>query len=99
MMNSIQRDLKKRKLFLKHEVIRLYYKSLLQDLNIPKDIRFQFMLKINKLPRNSSKVRVRNRCILTGRGHAVSRFCKLSRIKLRELASTGNLMGVKKSSW
>ncbi len=99
MTNFIQRDLKKRKLYAKHELKRIEFKSIIQDLKIPKDIRFQLMLELNQLPRNSSRVRIKNRCVLTGRGHSIYRFCKLSRIKLRELASTGMLMGIKKSSW
>ena len=58
-----------------------------------------FITQLNKLPRNSSKVRIKNRCILTGRGRAIYNFCRLSRIKLRELAAQGLLMGVTKSSW
>lgn len=99
MTNSIYRDLKKRDLFSKYEELRLKYKSLMCDLNLPKDLRFQIMVKFNKLPRNSSKVRIKNRCILTGRGHSIYRFCKLSRIKIRDLVSSGALMGIKKSSW
>ena len=99
MTNSIYRDLKKRRLFSKYELLRLHYKSLIQDLTLSKNKRFQLISEFNKLPRNSSRVRIQNRCILTGRSHSVYRFCKLSRIKIRELASTGLLMGVKKSSW
>ena len=54
MTNFIQRDLKKRKLFSKHELKRIEFKSIIQDLKIPKDIRFQLMLELNQLPRNSS---------------------------------------------
>ena len=60
---------------------------------------FNARLKLAKLPRNSSPTRVRNRCELTGRPRAVYRKFKLSRLALRELASSGALPGVVKSSW
>jgi small subunit ribosomal protein S14 len=99
MVNAINRDLKRRNLVSKFELLRLEYKSILKDLSFSKEFRYQYLLKLNKLPRNSSKIRVKNRCILTGRGKSIHRFCKLSRIKLRELASQGYLAGIKKSSW
>ena len=55
---------------------------------------------INKnLPKNSSFIRIKNRCIISGRSHGIHRLFKLSRIQMRELASNGNLMGIQKSSW
>ena len=84
---------------IKYKTLRLEYKSILNDLSLPKELRYNIMLALNLLPRNSSKVRIKNRCILTGRTHSVLRICKLSRIKFRELASQGLLMGIKKSSW
>lgn len=99
MSNLIYRDKKKRSIYFKYEIKRLEYKSLLNDLSLPKELRYNVMQLLNKLPRNSSKVRIKNRCILTGRNHSVLRVCKLSRIKFRELASQGLLMGITKSSW
>jgi small subunit ribosomal protein S14 len=99
MSNLIYRDKKKRKLHRKFEIQRIHYKSLINDLSLSKELRSNIMTLLNKLPRNSSKVRIKNRCILTGRGHSVLRICKISRIKFRELASQGLLMGVTKSSW
>ncbi len=61
--------------------------------------RFAARLKLAELPRNSSPTRIRNRCELTGRPRAVYRKFKLSRIALRELASTGQIPGMVKSSW
>jgi small subunit ribosomal protein S14 len=61
--------------------------------------RFAVMEKMAKLPRNSSAVRQHNRCELTGRPRAVYRKFKLCRIKLRELASAGQIPGMVKSSW
>jgi len=99
MSNLLYRDKKKRNLHLKYETKRLEYKTILNDLSLPKEIRYNIMLLLNRLPRNSSKVRIKNRCILTGRSHSILRICKLSRIKFRELASQGLLTGITKSSW
>jgi small subunit ribosomal protein S14 len=99
MTNSLQRDNKKRLLFSKHELKRLELTSVVHDLNFSKEIRYKSLQQLNKLPRNSSKIRIKNRCVLTGRGHSVLRFCGFSRLKFRELASQGRLVGVTKASW
>ncbi|MFN8322873.1 MAG: 30S ribosomal protein S14 [Chitinophagales bacterium] len=54
---------------------------------------------LDKLPKNSSKVRLRNRCALTGRGRGYVRMFGISRIKFRDLATEGKIPGVTKSSW
>jgi small subunit ribosomal protein S14 len=61
--------------------------------------RFEAVLKLAELPRNGSKIRLRNRCNLTGRPRAYYRKFGLSRIALRDLASEGQIPGVVKSSW
>ena len=61
--------------------------------------RFKIQAKISELPRDGSRVRVRNRCELTGRTRGVYRKFGLSRIKIRELSMAGLLPGVVKSSW
>lgn len=99
MFNSIKRDLKRRKLYRKYEFKRLLYKALLNDSNLSQDLRFIVAKKLNDLPRNSSKVRIKNRCILTGRSHSVYKFCRISRIKFRDLANQGLVQGCVKSSW
>ncbi len=99
MTNFIERDKKRRTLFSKYELKRLELISIIQDLNFSKEIRYKSLQELNKLPRNSSKIRIKNRCTLTGRGHSVLRFCGLSRLKFRDLASQGLLMGVTKTSW
>ena len=99
MTNFIQRDKKKRLLFSKYELKRLQLTTVIHDFNFSKESRYQSLQELNKLPRNSSKVRIKSRCVLTGRGHSVLRFCGLSRLKFRELASKGLLMGVTKASW
>ena len=69
------------------------------DRTLPPEDRFAAQLKLAQLPRNSSKVRVRNRCELTGRPRGVYRKFKMGGIKLRELASVGQIPGVVKASW
>ena len=93
------KDKKKRNLYKKHEIERLDLLSLIHNSSLSEQIRLENRLLLNKLPRNSSLCRTRNRCLLTGRGRGVYRFCRMSRIKVRELASQGKLIGVSKSSW
>ena len=99
MVNSIIRDQKRRKLFLKNEQKRVEYKSFLKNSSISQLEKREFLKKLNKLSRNSSKVRIRNRCILTGRGRSVYSKYRLSRIRFRELASQGLIPGVIKANW
>lgn len=94
-----ERDLKRRRLVAKYEKKRLALKQILKDKTISAELRKQTQEALEKLPRNSSPVRLHNRCIVTGRPRAVSRFFGLSRIKLREMALQGRLPGVSKASW
>ena len=66
---------------------------------LPLEERFAARLKLAKLPRNSSPVRIRNRCEITGRPRGYYRKLKMSRISLRELGSQGYIPGLVKSSW
>lgn len=99
MKSRIERDKKKRNLVLKFEKKRLFLKSIANDMLVPKKQRFEATLELASLPRSSSKVRVKNRCLLTGRSKSVYRELKISRIMLRELCSSGMIPGLKKSSW
>jgi len=78
---------------------RAVLKAVIYDKTTTIEDRFNAMLKLAKLPRNSSKVRIRNRCQLTGRPRGYYRKFKLSRIALRDLGSLGLLPGVRKASW
>lgn len=98
-MSQLIKDHKKRTLYGKYELQRLQLTALIRDSKVPNHIKSECQKDINRLPRNSSLIRVRNRCVLTGRGRSVYRFCRLSRIKVRELASQGWIQGVQKSSW
>jgi small subunit ribosomal protein S14 len=99
MTHRITRDQKRRRLHLHHELLRVHYKAVIRDQNCPEEMRYRAVQHLNGLPRNSSPIRSHNRCVLTGRAHAVYRFSRLSRIKFRELAAQGLLMGVTKASW
>src|SRR6201986_5198196 len=74
-------------------------KGIPNDENLSLEERFEARLKLAEMPRNSSPTRIRNRCEVTGRPRAYYRKFKLSRLALRELASSGALPGVVKSSW
>ena len=84
---------------LKFSEKRKLLKSKVMDKSLSLEDRIMFQNKLNELPRNSSSIRHRNRCELTGRSRGVYRKFGLSRIKIRELSMTGNLPGVVKSSW
>lgn len=69
------------------------------DINATEEERHAARVAINKMPRDSSPVRLRNRCLLTGRSRGVMRQFKLSRLTFREMALHGMIPGVTKSSW
>jgi len=97
--SSIQRNLKRVKLVAKYLKKRNELKKIIKNKKLSLDERFNAQLKLAKLPRNSAKIRIRNRCEITGRPHGVYRKLKISRIALRELASKGMIPGMTKSSW
>lgn len=74
-------------------------KKTILDQEISEEERLAAINELNKLPRNSSPVRLRNRCALTGRCRGYLRKFQLSRLAFRELASNGMIPGVTKSSW
>jgi small subunit ribosomal protein S14 len=97
--SMIQRNLKRIKLVKKFLKKRESLKKIIKNKKLPLEERFAAQLKLAKIPRNSSKVRIRNRCEITGRPHGVYRKLKISRIALRDLASNGKIPGMTKSSW
>ena len=96
--SMIEREKKRIKLYTKYELKR---KLLLQEYNNTRDfnLKLEIHYKIQKLPRNSSKIRIRNRCWKTGRPRGFYRDFGISRHVLREMAHQCLLPGVKKSSW
>ena len=97
--SAIQRNLKRIRLVKKYAKKRLALKIIINDKKLPLNERFKAQLKLAKIPRNSAKIRIRNRCEITGRPHGVYRKLKMSRIALREFASKGIIPGMTKSSW
>ena len=97
--SSIQKNNKRQLMVKKFHEKRLNLKKKIRDKNLSLDERFKLQTKFNDLPRDSSRVRVRNRCRITGRTRGVYRKFGLSRIKIRELSMAGLLPGVVKSSW
>ena len=97
--SAIQRNLKRIKLTKKFLKKRENLKKIIKNKKLPLEERFAAHLKLAKIPRNSSKTRIRNRCEISGRPHGVYRKLKISRIALRDLASKGKIPGMTKSSW
>ena len=97
--SAIQRNLKRIKLTKKFLKKREDLKKIIKNKKLSLEERFAAQLKLAKMPRNSSKTRIRNRCEISGRPHGVYRKLKISRIALRDLASKGKIPGMTKSSW
>ena len=97
--SAIERNLKRVRMVKKFEKKRKKLKNIIKNKKLPLNERFAAQLKLSKLPKNSSKIRVRNRCEITGRPHGVYRKLKISRIALRQMASSGKIPGMTKSSW
>ena len=97
--SSIQRNLKRIRLVKKFLKKRENLKKIINNKKLPLEERFAAQLKLSKIPRNSAKTRIRNRCEITGRPHGVYRKLRISRIALRDLASNGKIPGMTKSSW
>ena len=97
--SSIQRNLKRIRLAKKFLKKRGDLKKIIKNKKLPLEERFAAQLKLAKMPRNSARTRIRNRCEITGRPHGVYRKLKISRIALRELAYKGKIPGMTKSSW
>ncbi|MFL2525290.1 MAG: 30S ribosomal protein S14 [Pelagibacteraceae bacterium] len=98
-MSSVEKNKKRMKLVKKFETKRNKLKKIVMDKKINLNERFEAALKLAKLPKNSAKNRIRNRCEITGRPHGYYRKLKMSRIALRDLASMGKIPGMTKSSW
>jgi len=97
--SAIQKNLKRIRLSKKFSKRRENLKKIIKNKKLPLKERFEAQLKLAKLPRNSAKTRIRNRCEITGRPRGVYRKLRISRIALRELASGGKIPGMTKSSW
>ncbi len=98
-LSSVNKNNKRIKLSEKFFKKRDKLKKIIMNKKLPLEERFKAQQKLSKLPRNSAKNRVRNRCQITGRPHGVYRKLKISRIALRQLGLQGKIPGMVKSSW
>jgi small subunit ribosomal protein S14 len=97
--SAVNRNEKVKLLVQRYAARREALKAIANNESLPLEDRFEARLKLAELPRSSSKVRIRNRCEVTGRPRAYYRKLKMSRIALRELGSQGQIPGIVKSSW
>tara|TARA_B100000579_G_scaffold404533_1_gene389440 strand:+ start:1438 stop:1743 length:306 start_codon:yes stop_codon:yes gene_type:complete len=98
-LSSVNKNNRRIKLSNKYFAKRKKLKEIIMDRKRPLEERFKAQQKLSKLPRNSAKSRVRNRCQISGRPHGVYRKLKISRIALRKLSLEGKIPGMIKSSW
>ena len=97
--SAVNRNERVKQLVKQHAAKRTALKAIANNESLPLEERFEARLKLAELPRNSSPVRVRNRCEVTGRPRGYYRKLKMSRISLRDLGSHGLIPGLVKSSW
>jgi small subunit ribosomal protein S14 len=97
--SAIEKNMKRKRLVSKHAARRARLKAIVNNRSLAPEERFAAQLKLSELPRNSSAVRVRNRCEVSGRPRGFHRKFKMSRIALRDLGSEGQVPGLVKSSW
>jgi small subunit ribosomal protein S14 len=97
--SSIEKNKHRQELVKKFAAKRAALKVVTKDQSATMEARFRAQLELAELPRNGSKVRIRNRCEVTGRPRAYYRKLKMSRIALRDLGNNGQIPGIVKSSW
>ena len=97
--SSIEKNKRRTKMSKQYAAKRAKLKAITRDADLPMEERFQAHLKLAELPRNASPTRIRNRCEVSGRARGYYRKLKMSRIALRDLASTGKIPGMVKASW
>ena len=97
--SQVLRDKRRAKLIAKHAEKRAELREKLKDARIPPEEKFEIQAEFARLPRNSCPTRLTRRCRLTGRARGVYQKFQLSRIALREMTLSGELPGMRKSSW
>lgn len=98
-VSAIEKNQRRRKLVARDASKRAALKAITQNQELPIEERFRATLKLAEMPRNGAKVRIRNRCQVTGRPRAFYRKLGMSRIALRDLGSMAKVPGLVKSSW
>jgi len=97
--SSLEKNNRRMKLVKKFAARRERLKAVASDMSLDVVARFEANVKLAELPRNSSRVRIRNRCEVTGRPRAFYGKMRMSRIAVRDLGSRGLIPGLTKSSW
>ncbi len=97
--SQVNRNEKRKRMAARDKGKRAALKEIVMDRTLPVEDRFDATMRLAQLPRNGAPVRVRLRCAVTGRARANYRKFKLSRIALRDLASSGQIPGMVKASW
>ncbi|MBN8898096.1 MAG: 30S ribosomal protein S14 [Rhodospirillales bacterium] len=98
-LSKVNRNAERERMAKRDKAKRQVLKDVVMDRTLPVEDRFNATLKLAQLPRNGASLRVRLRCELTGRPRGNYRKFKLSRMKLRDLASAGQIPGMVKASW
>lgn len=97
--SAVEKNKRRARMAKRYAGKRAALKAIIMDKDTPIEERFRAQLKLAELPRNSARIRIRNRCEITGRPRGFYRKLKMSRIALRELGSNGQIPGIVKSSW
>jgi len=97
--SAVETNERRRKLVASQAAKRARLKATVNDKTLPIEERFAASLKLAQMPRNGARIRIRNRCEVTGRPRAFYRKLKMSRVALRELGNQGMIPGLVKSSW
>src|SRR5262245_4347110 len=97
--SSVEKNQRRRRMAERYATQRTELRAIVRDRTRAPEERFEATLLLAKLPRNSAKVRVRNRCALTGRPRGFHRKFGMSRIAVRDLGSQGQIPGLVKASW
>ena len=97
--SMVERNKKRERLAKRYAAKRAALRAVIDDRQTEPEERFQAVMQLAKLPRNGARIRIRNRCQVTGRSRGYYRKLKMSRIALRQLASFGQIPGMTKASW
>jgi small subunit ribosomal protein S14 len=97
--SAVEKNEKRKRIVALRGARRAALRAIVKDKSLPMEERFQAVMKLSQEPRDSSRIRIRNRCEVSGRPRGYDRKLRMSRIALRDLASMGQVPGVVKSSW
>jgi len=98
-VSAVEKNDRRRKMVARDAAKRAALKAIIKNRDLPIEERFKATLKLAEMPRNGAKIRIRNRCEVSGRPRGYYRKLRMSRIALRDLGSTGKVPGIVKSSW